>query len=233
MKIAQIISALNYGGAERQLLWLCQGLKKRNHDVVVAVMKSSGPMKQDFEKHGITVREIGMSGSVDPLAYFKLAKWIKSEKPDIVHTHLFKADVYGTFAAHRLGIPVISSKRNEDQYLKNAWIARIARSVAKRCKRTLAISRAVQQFLMEIAAFEESWIEIVRIGVPIDPVQNHTQQEPPRFGIVARLEKQKGHAFLFHSIAAIKEKIPSFQMLVFGAGSLEEPLKTLACSLGI
>ncbi|MBK8383891.1 MAG: glycosyltransferase [Ignavibacteria bacterium] len=58
---------------------------------------------------GLKVIDIGEKGLVNPKIYFKLKKVIESLKPDIVHTHLNKADFYGRIAAKRSNVPLIIS----------------------------------------------------------------------------------------------------------------------------
>ena len=42
---------------------------------------------------------------------------VRAERPDLVHTHLVHADVYGGAAARLLGIPSVSTRHNDDRYL--------------------------------------------------------------------------------------------------------------------
>ena len=41
----------------------------------------------------------------------------REEAPDLLHTHLVHADVYGALASRRTGIPFVSSRHNDDRYL--------------------------------------------------------------------------------------------------------------------
>jgi glycosyltransferase involved in cell wall biosynthesis len=233
MKIAQIISALNCGGAERQLLWLCEGLRRHGCDVVVASVKPGGPMTRAFLDRAFAVQEFGLRGAVDARVYYGIRAWLKKEAPDIVHTHLFKADVYGGLAAQSLKIPVISSKRNEDQYLRNPLAAWLARRVAGRCARVVAISEAVHAFLLREAHFKESWLEVIRIGIPLttNTIVDRSDSTILRFGVAARLEEQKGHSLLLKALSAARPKLPPFRLSIYGEGSLENELKEQAAAL--
>jgi len=72
MKIAHMISALSYGGAERQLLALCCGLKQHGFHVVVGSMKSGGELADHFRSREVPVSEFGMRGGVDLAAFFRI-----------------------------------------------------------------------------------------------------------------------------------------------------------------
>lgn len=53
------------------------------------------------------------------------------------------------------------------------------------------------------------------------------------FGIAARLNKAKGHEFLFRAAAALKDSHPHMRLLLLGEGEREAPLRALAEELGI
>lgn len=89
MKIVEIISQLNSGGAERFTVDLCNELSKE-HDVTLIVMYS-------LEMHGFYASEVServnlvslnMAKKSDLGIYFRVRSQIKKIKPNIVHTHL-------------------------------------------------------------------------------------------------------------------------------------------------
>lgn len=89
MKIVEIISQLNSGGAERFTVDLCNELSKE-HDVTLIVLYS-------LEMHGFYASEVSkrvnlvslnMTKKSDIGIYFRVRSQIKKIKPDIVHTHL-------------------------------------------------------------------------------------------------------------------------------------------------
>ncbi len=234
MKIAQVVTSLSYGGAERQLLTLCAGLKQHGFHVVVGSMKSGGELVDHFRSKEIPVRELGMHGGLDLAVFFRIRDWLQNEHPQIVHTHLFKADIYGGWAAASLGIPFVCTKHNEDQYLKNFFFRWIAGLTAKRSRRVIAVSNAVRNFLVEVAAMKRSNIDVIPLGiVPINVNRDPHTAELIRFGVVARLSKQKGHSFLLQAWKAAIDIYPMIRLSIFGSGELEEELKELSKKLNI
>src|SRR5207244_2362134 len=135
--------------------------------------------------------------------------------------------------AQKLKIPVISSKRNEDQYLRNRFAAWLARRVARRCARVVAISQGVRTFLIDVASFKDSWLEVIPIGIPLSTnrLVNSKPSDVLRLGIAARLERQKGHALLLKALSLAKRKLPAFGLSIFGQGSLEKELKQEVAAL--
>lgn len=90
MKILHISSAKNFGGGEKHLVDLVKGLKKRGHEVFLAVPDKSPILEklEDFPAENIL--RVKIKNSSDILAAFKIAKFIKQNEIEIVHAHAAK-----------------------------------------------------------------------------------------------------------------------------------------------
>jgi len=102
MKILFLITGLRLGGAEKQLLLLCQNLQKKGWDVAVAAMETGGILKQEFLDQGIAVHELNIKGLSSLLAGYKgFAKLVSRFRPAIIHAHMvhanFLATIFKTF----------------------------------------------------------------------------------------------------------------------------------------
>lgn len=89
MKILEIIPQLSQGGAERFVIDLCNEMSKE-HEVVLVVLHNvdnHGFFRKELNGH---VHLISMNKCIgmDWRLFFRLAKLIREEKPDVVHTHL-------------------------------------------------------------------------------------------------------------------------------------------------
>lgn len=103
MKVLHVITCLNDGGAESVLSRLCQHSQKLKH-VVVSLMDAGkyGPI---LTQSGITVYCLGMRpGKPSLYKFIKLFRLIKSERPDIVQTWMYHADLLGGIAARLAGV---------------------------------------------------------------------------------------------------------------------------------
>lgn len=89
MKIIEIIPQLGQGGAERFVIDLCNELSKHNEVILVSLynMDKHGFFKDELSPN---VKLICMNKQmgIDFQMFFQLYKFIKKEKPDVVHTHL-------------------------------------------------------------------------------------------------------------------------------------------------
>ncbi len=234
MKIAHLISTLSYGGAERQLLALCRGFREAGHTVSVGTLKSGGELVETFKQHDFQVDQFHLQHALDASVVKRLKKWIASIQPNFVHTHLFKADVYGHLACSSLEVPHLCTKWNEDRYLKNPLISRIARWAAAGNFKVVAISKAVKTYLIQTCRLKEDQIQVIPLG--ISEIERHPilqENGAIRFGIVGRLVKQKGHEILFPAFKKLLSTGISTRLSVFGGGPLESRLKRLSRELGI
>jgi len=121
MKIALVIPTMDRGGAEKQVVLLAIGLKNAGHDVRVVLLTRDGPRSESLRAAGVEVVLIGKKFKLDPTALWRLARWMKSWQPDVVHTWLFAANSFGRVAAKLAGVPVvIASERCVDPW-KRRW----------------------------------------------------------------------------------------------------------------
>jgi glycosyltransferase involved in cell wall biosynthesis len=104
MKVLHVITGLGIGGAERQLRLLVRQLPVRSE---VVALTNPGPMAAALEADGVPVTHLGMSGNRDLGALPRLASLIRSGGYDVVHTHLYRACLYGRVAARMAGVKAV------------------------------------------------------------------------------------------------------------------------------
>ncbi len=88
MRILQISSAKNFGGGEKHLVYLSQGLKKRGHEIFAAVRPEIGWLEQLSFLPAENIFKLPLRNSFDVLSARKLAGIIRRENIEIVHAHL-------------------------------------------------------------------------------------------------------------------------------------------------
>src|SRR5574337_697006 len=114
LKVLHIINTLSAGGAELHLLTLCRYLKRAGVEVVVTYLKEhargSASLRPDFEREGIRLIDLGGERRFDPRCLMRLARVLKVDKPDLLHTHLPRADFAGAMAKRWLRtVPWVAS----------------------------------------------------------------------------------------------------------------------------
>ncbi len=156
---------------------------------------------------------------------------LRRAKPDLVHTHLVHADVYGAVSTLT---PIVSTKHNPDPFRAGPW--RFAeRMLARRARRIVAISDAVRRFNVEDVGLPEEKIEVIHYGLDALPepwAENPELPIPddaPLLLCVARLAPQKGVDTAIRALPSI----PDATLLVLGEGPERARLEALAHELGV
>lgn len=94
MKIIQVIPSLNSGGAERFTVDLSNQLAEMGNEVILLVFFSQPDLNFYLPEVSSKVRVItlGKKAGFDFKLLFKISSIVKSEKPDVVQTHLYSLD---------------------------------------------------------------------------------------------------------------------------------------------
>ena len=229
-RLLHVITTLDRGGAEMHLLSLVGNLPSDRYQVTVAYLKGPGQLTTEFEAAGARVVRFGMWGPADPILVLRLARWIRSERFEIVHTHLFKADVHAALAARLGGAPgLVCSKHNQDQYLDRKVFRRLGRAVGRLPDRTIVISRAVERFMSDRGCADPDRTRLVYYGIDLEAFDRAAAGETvrPEIGIdpdaiaavcVARLYPQKGYPHLLEAFARVAPELPEARLVVVGDG---------------
>ncbi|MDP7035984.1 MAG: glycosyltransferase [Planctomycetota bacterium] len=239
-KILHAITTLDRGGAEIQLLEVLSRLDPDRYEIHLAYLKGEGTLRSEFESAGVTVQPFRMFSPLDPLLIRRLTRYMRKQQFDLVHTHLFKADVHATLAARKAKIPyVICGKHNEDPYLER-WIpGRVGRRISRKVDRTVVLSQAVERFMIEVGAAQPETTRLVPYGIDLEAFDRSARdtdraeirrewdldEDAFVLGCVARLEPQKAHLDLLEAVARIRPKHPEIKLLLIGDGTLRHPLE--------
>ncbi|MEW9512284.1 MULTISPECIES: glycosyltransferase [Streptomyces] len=101
MRALHIITGLGVGGAEQQLRLLLRHLPV---ECDVVTLTNPGPVADGLRADGVRVVHLGMRGNRDLSAVGRLTRLIRDGRYDLVHTHLYRACVYGRVAARLAGV---------------------------------------------------------------------------------------------------------------------------------
>lgn len=241
MRICHIITTLDPGGAENHLLSLVTGLDRRRFDCDVVHLKGEGRLAPRFADAAVPVAHFEMEGLAKATSWPRLVGWLRERRYDVVHTHLFKADVYGGLAAERAGVPaIVSTKHNEDQYLRKRLYRWVGRRTASKARRVVCISEAVRRFFLDVAGLPGELLEVIPYGIeplpPLPRAEGHALRaelgiplETPLVVTIGRLTRQKGQADLVRAMA----RVDPGTLLIVGHGEEERSLRACALEAGV
>jgi glycosyltransferase involved in cell wall biosynthesis len=231
MKILHVINTLSAGGAELHLLTLCRHLKRQGIEVVVACLKErikgSRSLRADFESEGFRIIDLQADGRYSLRFLRPLIGLLKSERPDVVHTHLPRAD-FAIFLA-RLFHPSVLWVASVHDIHSQSWSARWALPlfdfIWRRADGVIAISHAVKRWLVAEHRVPAEKIMVIHYGIDAERflranggavAPRRTDREPVA-GSIGRLEPRKGHACLIEAMGEIRKAAPGAKLLIAGA----------------
>jgi glycosyltransferase involved in cell wall biosynthesis len=106
LRVLQLITELRPGGAERIVYELARGLPRERYAVQVCSLRpATGAVADWLSQADIRVHSLEVTGKVDFAARARLAKLLRAERIQVLHTHLFHANVLGRWAARPAGLP--------------------------------------------------------------------------------------------------------------------------------
>ncbi len=104
MKVLHVITGLEAGGAEIQLAML---VRHTRHDADVITLYNPGSVADQIRADGTSVRDLGMRRNTELGALLRLRSMIAAGRYDVVHTHLYRSQIYARPAARLARTPVV------------------------------------------------------------------------------------------------------------------------------
>ncbi len=230
------------GGAEQHLLALLPALRDRGVDARFLSLDGgldSGRFHRALDERGVPWSRVHCGLDVSPRLAASVTSRVRTERADLLHTHMVHADAYGSLAAHLLRVPFVSTRHNDDRYLLGPF-RHVDRGLMHSVKRIVAISDAVREFHVA-AGLPAGKLETIHYGLDALP-SARSETTPEQAGIAAgaplvlavgRLIEQKDHATLLAAFALARQSHPDARLAILGWGPLEASIRERARRLGL
>jgi L-malate glycosyltransferase len=244
-KVLFCIWALEAGGAERFLVELARRVPRDRFDAKVVCLARKGPWAREVESSGIEVLSLGKKTGFDPRIVGRLMALFRRERPDVVNTHLWTADVWARLAAVLAAVPrIVVTEQNVDVWKK--WYHRaIDRLLFLRTDKVICVSEQVREFYRDVLGVPEGKLEVIPNAISLSPPAVAPGARSLRdeigaaaddfvFLCAARLHPQKAHVVLFQAARLLLDReVPAFRIALAGEGSLRPELEQRARALGL
>ncbi|MEU5096353.1 glycosyltransferase [Streptomyces sp. NPDC020996] len=244
MRALHVITGLGVGGAEQQLRLLLRHLPV---DCDVVTLTNPGAVADGLAADGVRVVHLGMAGNRDLAALPRLVRFIRAGGYDLVHTHLYRACVYGRLAARLAGVRAIVATEHSlgDSQMEGRRLSAGVRGLylasERLGRRTVAVSPTVAERLRRWGV-PAPRIEVVPNGVDLarfrfDPARRHRTRR--RLGLpedahvvggIGRLTAGKRFGVLVRALAQLP---PDHWLVLVGGGPEENVLRRTAHEAGV
>jgi glycosyltransferase involved in cell wall biosynthesis len=233
-KLVHLITGLNTGGAEMMLYKLLSQIDREKFDIKVISLTDVGPVGEKIKKLEIPVIGLGMKRGVpNPFFLFKLARILKREKPDILQTWMYHADLMGLLAGKLVGVPNIvwgihhsnlSPELNKKLTIK---VAEICAMLSKYTDKIICCSESSLKVHSKIGYSLEK-MTIIPNGFDIkkfSPIHTANKQLKCQLsipensyliGLVARWDPLKDHYNFIQAARIVANHIPNVHFVLCG-----------------
>jgi glycosyltransferase involved in cell wall biosynthesis len=244
-RVVLLSTNLAPGGAEAQVALLAAGLRRRDWDASVISCLRPCAFEEDLKRAGVPVFSLNMQpGRWNPLGCLRLARLLRRLRPQIVHGHMFHANLLARAARLALPVPVVistlhsiaESGRDSGNVRGRDRLYRVTDRLADV---TVSVCQAAGERHAEAQAVSRSRLRVIPNGVDTDRFRpDPAGREPMRrvLGVgdefawlaVGRLMWKKGYETMLRAFAGSARGV----LLIAGAGPQEAELREFALELG-
>ena len=250
INVALAITELDFGGAERCLTEIARRVDRKRFTPVVYCL-GPRPARPEtsclpaLEQSGIEVHCLnGQRIWQFPIVATRLKKLLeskKSQKPQILQTFLFHANILGRVAARRAGVNAVVSgiRVAERQSHWHRWLDRLTEGWVDRY---VCVSHSVADFSTTQGGIPPQKIVVIPNGIdsqcypsrqPADLTSLGIPAGRPIVTFIGRLEPQKGIQWLIETSPTWLAELPDCDLLIVGEGPLRGRLESICRAQGI
>ena len=244
MRIAFLSTSMGMGGADKQILQISEELQKRGHEIVIISLTELGNMGYMAIEKGIEVKCFNNNGKkTNFISFIKIFRYLKKWNPDLLTTFMYHANVSGKVIGKLIGVPVITSIRNEK--FGGKLREKIEAGTNFLAKTSTTNSRIAAKSLVKRGIVSSEKMHLIHNGIQIEEYQldfstDKSIQKRNNLNIgentflwlaVGRLREQKDYPNLIRALSLIENS--DFRLIIAGKGLLQEKLQNLVASLGL
>jgi glycosyltransferase involved in cell wall biosynthesis len=245
-----MIDSFEQGGSERLALQLVRQLHESGHcRVRLACLQNNGSLRDEADRLGLgEIPEYPLTSFYDRnfvTQLRRLARFLKENEIDVIHTHDFYTNIFGMTAAAMARVRARVAYKGETDGFRTSTQKRLERGAFRLTHRVVANSDAVRKQLIREGVAAE---KVVKHYNGLDLKRVETQSGSTRADILAMLalpkrrlvtivanlqHAVKDHPMFLRAASRVRVAVPDAAFIVAGEGALMEGLRALAAQLGL
>ena len=226
VSVVLVISNLEYGGAQRQVVEIANQLPQCGFTVHVCSLSSYVPLGAHLHARPHQLRIIPKRWKFDLLIVLRLAAFLRQVQADVVHGFLFDANIAARIAGFLARTPlVIDSERNSHYHLKRRQL--LAYAMTRRMRNLcVANSQAGAEFNSRLTGMPIERYRVIYNGVDVERFRPGDRSYARRslglsddqyvVGMFASFKPQKNHEMALRAFAQLALRVPTARLLLVG-----------------
>ena len=229
IRLCHLITELAPAGAERCIYELSTRLDHQSYEVSVIALRG-GAVADWLARAGIDVHVLDVRTRWDVAAFCRLVKLLRQHRPDILHTHLFHADLVGRPASRLAGVPHLVHSVHVVEGRFRPWQFAFARTGSRRYDRIVAVSQSVAESHSRRCHLPRRLYEVIYNGVDLQAFSFNARarrdlrskwgltDEQVLLAFVGRLNEQKGVDTLLSAVGNLGARGKPVNLVIAGDG---------------
>jgi len=250
-----VITKLELGGAQKQLLSLIENLDKRRYNLFLFSAKKGLLVDEalsinKLSFHGSRFLERPVNIFKDLLALIELVSFIKKNKISIVHTHSSKAGILGRLAAGIAKVPAIIhtvhgwSFHEYQAKILNSFYLLLEKICAGFTDKIIVVSSFDKNKGLSNSIGTKGQYITIRYGINSEDFSKKSEENELKkefgldkkqslVGMVACLKPQKSPLDFVNLASGLVKDFPGCKFILVGDGVLSKAVRTLIKKLGL
>lgn len=235
IKVMHLLLSLDIGGLETFVLSIVKKADRTKFNTSVCSMSPNGKLVDEFKQTGTMISVVEKKQGIDYSLSLRLAKLLRQEQIQIIHTHNSCAWLYGGIAAKIAGIQLIHTEHSNPS-LNEKRILLAERALAMITNTIICDSEDVANFMVHKQKIGTHKIKVILNGIDVEMFQKnidiiakraefHIDADELVIGSVGRLALVKDYLTLIKAFQTVKHKIGKCKLLIVGDGVLRAELE--------
>lgn len=236
IRTMQITHDLAIGGLQQVVVNICRNIDRDKFYVTVLCLRALGEFVEEIENLGIPVillpqKEIG----TDYFSFIKVAKILRDEQIDVVHTHNTQPFIDGTIASLLTCVKkVIHTDHGRKFPDKKRYM--LAEKIASFfVDRVVGVSEKTANDIIKYEHIHKNkvltifnGVDETRFAISVDKIAKKRElgirNNGPIIGVASRLSPEKGVKYVISAMSEIIDKYPDSTLVIAGKGPQERSL---------
>lgn len=251
-RVLLLISSLQLGGAERQIVDISNYLSRTGIDVHLGILRGGVSEFYDLEKE-INVLPGLISGGRTKIermlsklsAIVRLRSYLVKHEIGHIVSALDEASVVGSILSHSrprvvtfvaLQVYILGNIKRT----KNAWERFLMRSALRRADKVISVSSLVERSLIKEIGLKKEKISTIGNFVSLQAISDRRNELPifdlpdgPFLIFVGRLSPDKRIDLLIRAVGQLVKEFPDLKLLIIGEGGMRRELEGLVKHLSL